>query len=37
LPRPATGKDDPLARSHRQRLAAAHHTRGSPGVSAHGA
>ena len=33
LPRPATSEDDPLARSHRQRLAAEHHTCRSPGVS----
>jgi hypothetical protein len=37
LPRPATSEDDPLAQSHRQRLAAEHHTCVSPGVSAHGA
>jgi hypothetical protein len=37
LQRPATSKDDPLAQSHRQRLAAEHPTCGSPGVPAYGA
>src|SRR4029077_21139248 len=32
LPRPATSQDDPLARSHRQRLAAEHHTCGITGA-----
>src|SRR5260221_421080 len=33
----ATSEDDPLAQSHRQRLAAEHHTCESPGVPADGA